>query len=44
VEKRHSTLPVLASKAAICPRIGPSPPAVPTITLSFTMSGDIVIE
>ena len=39
-----ASLPVFASNAAMKPRIGPSPPPVPTITLSFTISGACVIE
>jgi hypothetical protein len=36
---RQSSLPVFASKAATMPRAPKSPPAVPTITLSFTIVG-----
>jgi hypothetical protein len=40
---RHTSLPVFASKAATIPRAPKSPPAVPTITLSFTIVGACVI-
>ena len=39
VQKRHARLPVLASYASRNPRIANSPPAMPTMTLSLTMSG-----
>src|SRR5512138_197781 len=44
VLKRHASLPVAASYAAMNPRIPNSPPPTPTITLSFTTSGACMIE
>ncbi len=40
----HSSRPVFTSNAATKPRIPMSPPATPIITLSFTISGGIVME
>src|SRR5687767_11869111 len=44
VQKRHASLPVSASKAAIQPRTPNSPPDPPMNTLPFATRGAIVIE
>jgi len=41
---RQACLPVAASSAVSQPRTPYSPPELPTITLSFTTSGAIVID
>ena len=40
----QASLPVLASKAAMKPRMPYSPPAMPMMTLSFTISGACMRE